>query len=299
MGGDDDTRTGGAGGGGGGGRAALWAHAVNSKAQLEAALAQGIVCIEADVLLSEGNVPILAHPPERTSDITVEDLLQALVAHEPPQQSHQKIVKLDFKDPAVVQPSLNLLDKFTASLSTWEVWLNADILKGPGGAAPLFDADAFVSQCKHHGTLSLGWTTSMYTFNFAYTMVMATEMIELCQAHELPTPPTFAMSACCARESPHAIAALMRHVHNATITLWGLVDDPLQTWANSLAQRYCGHVYIDCLQAPFTRRAAYAVLRALGVLTSHDTANADGDDDGDRDGDRCGAYRGSRARHAS
>ena len=54
--------------------------------------------------------------------------------------------------------------------------MNADVLRGPGGSVPLFDAEAFVSTCKSHGTLSLGWTTSKFTINFAYTQHMVDEV---------------------------------------------------------------------------------------------------------------------------
>jgi hypothetical protein len=111
----------------------------------------------------------------------------ALVAH--------VAIKLDFKDPDAVEPSLILLaaslhwrsasgpasleeevdindddnnddgnvdeDKGTRVASTPPVWLNADILVGPGRKPTRFDPERFIRQCavaRPHDTLSLGWT---------------------------------------------------------------------------------------------------------------------------------------------
>ena len=68
--------------------------------------------------------------------------------------------------------------------SPGELWLNADILQGPGGAPPLFDPETFISTCtaaQPEAKLSLGWTTG-FLFNprgYNYTEPMLMEVWHL------------------------------------------------------------------------------------------------------------------------
>ena len=86
--------------------------------------------IETDVSLGAGNEPIMAHPPAKSSDLSLEQFLQSVLAST--QSGEKKGIKLDFKFLGVVEPSLVMLDKLRDKLNI-PVWLNADILKGPGG----------------------------------------------------------------------------------------------------------------------------------------------------------------------
>lgn len=60
-----------------------------------------------------------------------------------------------------VSPSVALLEEVLAELSH-PVWMNADILSGPGGQATPLEPQAFLSAVTTlptHTVLSLGWTT--------------------------------------------------------------------------------------------------------------------------------------------
>lgn len=60
-----------------------------------------------------------------------------------------------------VTPSLVVLEKVLAQADL-PVWINADILSGPGGQEQPLDPQAFLSAVTHvpsHTVLSLGWTT--------------------------------------------------------------------------------------------------------------------------------------------
>lgn len=60
-----------------------------------------------------------------------------------------------------VSPSLVLLEEVLGEPS-WPVWVNADILSGPGGQARPLEPQAFISAVRSLPTrtvLSLGWTT--------------------------------------------------------------------------------------------------------------------------------------------
>ena len=107
-----------------------WSHATNSRAKLDKALTDSTMMIEADVSLGAGNKPIMAHPPANTSDLSLEQFLESVLAST--QSGEKKGIKLDFKFLGVVEPSLVMLDKLRDKMN-FPVWLNADILKGPGG----------------------------------------------------------------------------------------------------------------------------------------------------------------------
>ncbi|KAK2492084.1 hypothetical protein MC885_002015 [Smutsia gigantea] len=72
----------------------IWCHAANHKAQVNEALNSTAHMIEADVLLpgdgSERGQPIMAHPPETTSDNTLQEWLTEVM-------KSNKGIKLDFK----------------------------------------------------------------------------------------------------------------------------------------------------------------------------------------------------------
>lgn len=56
-------------------------------------------------------------------------------------------------------PSLTLLEKLSGNWGA-PMWLNADILPGPGGKATPLEARAFLEAVgSTTGVLSLGWTT--------------------------------------------------------------------------------------------------------------------------------------------
>ncbi|NXI00549.1 F151B protein, partial [Pachycephala philippinensis] len=101
--------------------------------------------------------PILAHPPDTDSDITLQEWLAQMV-------STNKGIKLDFKSLGAVGPSLELLEQLEQPLER-PVWLNGDVLPGPRGSRAPLDAHAFldtVTLLCPEATLSLGWTTGCH-----------------------------------------------------------------------------------------------------------------------------------------
>ena len=109
-----------------------WSHATNSKALLDQALADSTMMIEADVSLGPGSEPIMAHPPANTSDLSLRQFLDFVL-----ESGKKKGIKLDFKLLEVVRPSLEILDQMRDKLRM-PLWLNADIVKGPGGGEQSF-----------------------------------------------------------------------------------------------------------------------------------------------------------------
>ena len=60
--------------------AVVWSHATNTKDMLETAIEDDTMMIEADVSVGEGGVPIMAHPPQNTSDLSLLDFVNTLIA---------------------------------------------------------------------------------------------------------------------------------------------------------------------------------------------------------------------------
>ena len=127
----------------------------NISIQLAAALTDGTMMIEADVSAGLGGEPIMAHPPDTESDLSLELFLETvLLATE---GGAKKGIKLDFKSLDILQPSLETLQRLQSRL-VFPVWLNADILRGPGGKDPV-SAEIFLQLCTRYlpsATLSTG-----------------------------------------------------------------------------------------------------------------------------------------------
>jgi Uncharacterized conserved protein (DUF2181) len=158
-----------------------WSHCTNSVEELMAALEnEEITAIEADILL--GHVPatsiscdrptrsfepIMAHPPNRTSNLSTRSFLEHTIL---PTRVLRKHIKLDLKEMEAVPRTLDLLRQrlllsppacsstSCSSLANDEaqpghgstLFLNADIYPGPGARTPhdcTINADEFVEAC--------------------------------------------------------------------------------------------------------------------------------------------------------
>ena len=102
--------------------------------------------IEADVSTGPGGEPIMAHPPDTDSDLSLKQFLDIVIAET--ENGTRKGVKLDFKAIEIVEPSLQIVKAVESKLN-FPIWLNADIIAGPGGGAPV-DADQFLALCRDY-----------------------------------------------------------------------------------------------------------------------------------------------------
>lgn len=78
--------------------------------------------IEADIVLGQLNgegadLPVMAHPPITISDLTLEDFLLQIRAHNELHEGAEKGVKLDFKSIEVFEGSLGILDEIIPKVS--------------------------------------------------------------------------------------------------------------------------------------------------------------------------------------
>ena len=163
-----------------------WAHATNEPHALEESLLQRHVHIEADVSAltargprATGVVPTMDHRRWATSwtpwarrgpPFLLDAFLARIVAQRRAQRPWPPPihVKLDIKAPEAIDPSVRIIGRQAAALREVRVrvWLNADVLRGPGLAPPpAVDADTFVRACAAlpNATCSLGWTTTGWT----------------------------------------------------------------------------------------------------------------------------------------
>ena len=60
-----------------------WSHATNSHHDLDEALTSDVMMIEADVSIGPDGQPIMAHPPATTSDLTLQNFLDLVIAVSP------------------------------------------------------------------------------------------------------------------------------------------------------------------------------------------------------------------------
>lgn len=145
-----------------------WAHSTNSRQCLESALNdESINAIEADILMgssleekgaiseanqSWNNVPIMAHPPNRSSQLSLRSFLSLALK---PAFKH---IKLDMKELQAVPATLtcvlaqlgNSKQERDGNQRNTTIFLNADIFHGPGCRNSLncVEAEPFVESCK-------------------------------------------------------------------------------------------------------------------------------------------------------
>jgi len=200
-----------------------WAHSIVSKDLLERTLEDpNITAIETDILLGydttttheEGTtnelghkIPIMAHPPDTESDLSVGTFLERI-------RTTQHHIKLDFKQQVVVPPTLELLQAMLRqdanNCHTRTFFFNADILPGPGMEDPTVPAKPFLETTTAFKTLpgttvalSLGWKVDVCS-PYGYTHTHMAQMNEVLQKYVVDTkiPIVLAVNARLLAKSP-------------------------------------------------------------------------------------------------
>ncbi|XP_053980436.1 protein FAM151B isoform X1 [Hylaeus volcanicus] len=234
----------------------VWAHAVNNQSKLNETLKNGdIMMLEADVSL--GNVtgtnsigvPIMAHPPANTSDLSLQDFLKMVV-----ESNTTKGIKLDFKSLEAFEASIPVLEKKKNDLS-FPVFINADILPGPVNATTTaVDAKSFLSKAKAfpNYTLSVGWTTryggEANITNGGYTQKQIESMTNVLKEENVTQPITYPVRAGLVANDIDAIESLMKQSqNNATLTIWSSDGDLVNAERLSTLIKRIGtdKVYVD------------------------------------------------------
>lgn len=178
--------------------------------------------------------PIMAHPPNIESDISLRSFLnQIMVFNTGTTKELQKGVKLDFKSTDVFQNSLPMLIELWSTL-TYPMWINADIYSGPLNNTETTPVDAlvFFSGIKNltNATLSTGWTTR-WGSNFtegSYTNEQVNDMINGIKTNNVSNPITFPVRAGIAAQSISQLDHLYKSLNESnyiTFTIWSSDND--------------------------------------------------------------------------
>ncbi|XP_032665961.1 protein FAM151B isoform X2 [Odontomachus brunneus] len=218
----------------------VWAHAVNSKAELDRALSSNdIMMLEADVVLGKLNetdnssiaeIPIMAHPPENLSDLSLEDFLNTTIH----KTGIKKGIKLDFKTIQAFEKSKPILTKLRENFK-FPVFINADILPGPVNATAtpvnakdfLKGAVETIPEC----TLSVGWTTRYgKEYNIIegrYTPEQIKNMTDTLAENQIKQSVTYPIRAGLAANDIETVKALLNNTSsdNVTLTIWSSEGD--------------------------------------------------------------------------
>uniref|UniRef100_A0A224YPA8 Protein, containing DUF2181 domain n=1 Tax=Rhipicephalus zambeziensis TaxID=60191 RepID=A0A224YPA8_9ACAR len=202
-----------------------WSHGTNSRWKLEQALSgRAAPYVEADVSQADG-MAVMAHPPVRSWDLSLREFLR-IVCGTP----RNVTLKLDFKASEVLESAF--LDMESAPLENLrDLWLNADIVEGPGGR-PDVDAQHFLQLCTSRfpqATLSLGWTTRpMSSYSWAHVEAMARLLV--CGPYRVPRV-TFPVRASMLAASTPQLLWLLDVIPGSTLTVWSSPRDPWSTKA--------------------------------------------------------------------
>lgn len=154
-----------------------------------------------------------------------------------------KALKLDFKLLECVRPALRYLKEVDADRRLeGHLWLNADVLSGPGALTSPLDAVQFIRHCiefQPNAVLSLGWGSTLLSVTRQYTSAMVDEMVNLCTTPSIPrslkddvgvthmlapyeaaTHITFAVSFQYAMASVAELKDLLKRVPGSSLTLF-------------------------------------------------------------------------------
>lgn len=214
-----------------------WAHSVDSKRDLVRALARdNVPNLEADIVVSRrSGKAVMGHDADHASTLTFDAFWSRVMASAPP-----KNVKLDFKDEAAVRPCLARIarDRGTGALDHHTLWLNADLVPGPGyglGARLPVDADAFLAASLGtvpEGVLSLGWKMSLLgsLLGGGYTDARCRAMRSLLERHGLlDTRLVLAVSARVVALNPGPLRSLVHSLPQAELLVWTGTGEPAVT----------------------------------------------------------------------
>lgn len=135
----------------------VWSHGTNSFAEFSEAIRDtAITAIEADIVMgrdistphADSDVPIMSHPPIFESDLSVAKFLDQATRGKD-SRTLAKHLKLDFKDFRTVEPTLESFKSLNVNGNGKTVFLNADVLEGPGKSSTdvTVAADEFVQKC--------------------------------------------------------------------------------------------------------------------------------------------------------
>ncbi|KAL3945381.1 MAG: hypothetical protein SGBAC_000514 [Bacillariaceae sp.] len=180
-----------------------WSHSTCTIDTLQNALNDDkITAIESDILMgtvvqsseqsSSTSQPIMAHPPDTSSDLSFENFMDLSMNEKFQLKKH---LKLDIKEAECIDPILTTMRKRSiAKNSPRIIYFNADILPGPAvRSSKYIKPKLFIEKClefiqedgnPENYAFSLGWKTDCRSF-FGYTPNDVVAMQDLMEQYQL------------------------------------------------------------------------------------------------------------------
>ena len=231
-----------------------WAHAVNSEKKLNEAVGdEKIMMIEADVIMDPvQNIPIMAHPPANTSDLTLEAFLEHVLIH-----WEEKGIKLDFKQDEAVNASAPIMKKIFGNRKQLPpIILNADILVGPNtneNETTPVDPELFFNTFApfRNAILSPGWTTKFVgNSSEGYNKTHANAMTKLIQKFKVQQDLTFPVRASLVVLNASPMHLLINQMQEKTsLTVWTSKTDVYDPKDLGYLRLYKKKIFFDLPQS--------------------------------------------------
>ncbi|XP_077989369.1 menorin-like [Glandiceps talaboti] len=177
--------------------------------------------LEADISPENNTgIPIMAHPPDVTSDITLEEWINKTIHTD-------KGMKLDFKDITVLEASLNIAKSFENEIHQ-PLWYNADIVHGPNSPRDPIPPVEFIDTINNifpDAILSLGWTTEWAATadDDLYTWTMIFD--NMFYSYQCVQPVTFPIRAVWSVTSWEKFVWMLGVRDDFSITVWSSSND--------------------------------------------------------------------------
>ena len=213
------------------------AHAVNSKDRLARFLSAEINIAEGDVSLSNHGETIMAHPPDKESDLSLQEWIRSAL-------EHHRAIKVDMKEPGVIGTVEELLK--AAGFPEAGLIISADALIGPGGRDPLFTISDLAGLRKlfPEAVISIGSTLS-YKETLSYG---ASDVENFLKAKDtLGGPVTFCLRLDMFLKNPGGVAALLSEHH---VTIWNSIPKtPADAEILSAVKKHVSRGFIDLMDA--------------------------------------------------
>jgi len=221
-----------------------WAHAVNSKYGVKKSINDdSVMFLEADVVFDPiNNIPIMAHPPATTSDITLKEWLSLVF-------TTKKGAKIDVKQGKIMASSVGIIMNAVKTMPSYiaPILLNADILQGPNNnVTKPVDANDFIKYFTpiKNAILSPGWTTGFTNESSGYTWEHVHKMSSLMRTTEQFV--TFPIRASLASLSEEQLIWLIKQdMERYSLTVWTTKSDTYSVKSLSFLRKYKKNVFYD------------------------------------------------------
>jgi len=132
-----------------------WKHSINTKELLVTALEDNTMMIGADITIDKDKQTVMKNSTFKLENF-MDSVIKAIDS-----KNVKKGLKFNFASVDAVEPALKVIASYEDKI-TFPLWLQANIIAGPGSDVVPVDPDQFLSLCSKYlpwATLSVGWTT--------------------------------------------------------------------------------------------------------------------------------------------